>query len=251
MNKGFSLQRVVSHIKRDIFLLKGTLITGASIAVGVLFLLLLLNLVWDKELSPDEFSGVFGFIYFVLGIVLTFAIFKELHNQKANQLYLSLPISPEERMTAIWLTTTVIYTIAFSILGFIIGEFTILFGSLFWASNYTPLAPFTESYWKIVKTYLFIQPLFMFGAIAFKKNRVGKTLLCLVLTIIFFAVFNMILYGLFNFNYDVFDGESLASQATEKARSDFSLRGRWLLMIIVGPMMLLATYFKLREKEVR
>ena len=251
MYKSFSLDRVIAHIKRDVFLLKGTAITGMCIAIGVLFLLLLFNFVWDKEISPNEFSSAFGFIYFVLGIVLTFAIFKELHNQKANQLYLSLPISPLERLIATWLTVVIVYTILFSLVGFVIGEFAILFSHLFQASEQIPLVPFTEGYWRTIKAYLFLQPLFMFGAITFKKNRAGKTILCLVLTIIFFAIFNMMLYGLFNFNFDVFNGGPLASEASDRARSDFSTFGQWLLMIVVGPIMVLATYFKLKEKEVR
>ena len=250
MHKGFHLRRVIAHMKRDIFLLKSTVITGVSLAIGVLSLLLLLNFVWDREISPSEFSGAYGFIYFILGIVLTFAIFKELHKQKANQLYLSLPISPLERLTAIWLTTVVVYTVLFTLIGFVIGEFAILFTHLFQASDSIPLMPFTESYWRTIKAYLFLQPLFMFGAIAFKKNRVGKTILSLILIILFFAVFNMMLYGMFNFSYDVFDGGPLASEALEKARNDFSTIGRWILMFIVGPTMLLATYFKLKEKEV-
>lgn len=250
MNKEYSLQRVINHIKRDLFLLKGTLVTGISIAIGILFLLLLLNMVWDKELSTNEFSGIFGFIYFILGIVLTFSIFKEIHNQSSNQLYLSLPISPIERLTAIWLTTTLVYTLVFSILGFVIGEFAIVFGSLFLGADYTPLVPFSENYWGVVKTYLFIQPLFMLGAISFKKNRIGKTILCFVILAIFFAVFNMMFYGLLNYDYAVFDNEPLGTEAMEKARNEFSLGGKWLLMLILGPIMLLATYFKLVEKEV-
>jgi len=250
MSKKYSLKSVLNHIKRDLFLLKGTLMTGISIAIGILFLLLLLNMVWDKELSTNEFSRIFGFIYFILGIVLTFAIFKEIHNQSSNQLYLTLPISPIERLTAIWLTTMVIYTLAFSILGFIIGEFAILFGSLFLSADYTPLVPFSDNYWGIVKAYLFIQPLFILGAISFKKNRLGKTILCLVLLAIFFAVLNTMLYGLLNYDYAVFDDEPLGTEAMEKAKNEFSYGGKWLLMMILGPTMLLATYFKLIEKEV-
>lgn len=251
MHKSFSLDRVIGHIKRDVFLIKSTAFTGMYIAIGVLFLLLLLNFVWDREISPNEFSGVFSFIYFILGIVLTFSIFKELHNQKKNQLYLSLPISPLERLAAIWLTVVLVYTILFSIIGFVIGEFAILFSHLFQASEQIPLVPFTEAYWRTIKAYLFLQPLFMIGAITFEKNRAGKTILCLVLTILFFAIFNMMLYGLFNFNFDVFNGGPLASEASDSAKSDFSRYGQWLLMTIVGPVMVLAAYFKLKEKEVR
>ncbi|MDT0605508.1 hypothetical protein [Croceitalea rosinachiae] len=250
MNNEYSIQRVLNHIKRDLYLLKGTLLTGMLVAIGTLFLLLLLNMIWDKELSTGEFSGIFGFIYFILGIVLTFSIFKEIHNRNTNQLYLTLPISPLERLTAIWLTTMVFYTVAFSILGFVIGEFAIVFGSLFLGADYTPLVPFSQNYWGIVKAYFFIQPLFMLGAISFKKNRVGKTILCLILVAIVFAIFNMMLYGVLNYDYAVFNNEPLGTEAMEKAKNEFSLGGKWLLMMILGPITLLVTYLKLVEKEV-
>lgn len=249
MRKKYNLERVFNHVKRDLLLLKSTFVTGISVAIGILFLLLLFNMVWDKELSTSEFSGVFGLIYFILGVVLTFSIFKEIHGQNSNQLYLTLPISPTERLTSIWLTTVVIYTIAFTILGFVIGELAILFGSLLFGADYTPLAPFSESYWHIVKAFVFVQPLFMLGAIAFKKNRIGKTILCFVLVILFFAIVNMVIYTLLNYDYQVFGNEPLGTVAMEKAKNEFSLTGKWLLMIIVGPTMILATYFKLVEKE--
>lgn len=219
-------------------------------AAGLMFILLLFNMVWDKELSSDEFLGVFAMLYFIIGIALTFSVFKEAHNQKSNHLYFALPISPLERLLAIWFGTTVIYTLAFSVLALIIGQFGLLFGAVILDVDYSPGALFSENYWRVLKAYLIVQPIFLFGAIAFKKNRIGKTLLFITLVVIVFAIINMMLYGLLNHSYEVFDSEPLGSEALENAQKDFSGMGKWLFMLVLGPVMLLAAYFKLLEKEV-
>lgn len=250
MANEFNFSRISQFIRRDLAIYKGTFVTGLLVGIILLFLFCIFNMMWDKELALDEFFGIFGLIYIPMGILFTFSIFREFNNPKANQLYLSIPISIPERLTAKWLTVTVIYTVAFSLLAVITGTLAILFGAVVFGANFNLLSLFSEQYWSVIKIYFLVQPIFLVGAISFTKNRIGKTLLTLGLLVLAFMLFNFILFGVFNHNYGVFSGESLASDAFDKTAADFSVMGRWFYGLLVGPLMLVVAYFKMMEKEV-
>jgi len=48
----------------------------------------------------------------------------------------------------------------------------------------------------------------------------------------------------------MFSSEQFDSNAFDLAVEDFSSIGKWFWTIILGPVMLIAAYFKLTEKEV-
>ena len=113
MKQPFSIRRIGNIIYRDLVLLKSTIIT-TSLVVGIIFFLgFLYSLRKDHSVTSDELTWIFSLIYVLLGLLLTFAIFKEVHNQKLNHFYFSLPVSPLERLMATWLTSSVIYTVVF------------------------------------------------------------------------------------------------------------------------------------------
>ncbi|MGW9686636.1 hypothetical protein [Flagellimonas sp. 2504JD1-5] len=250
MTNEFSLSRIGQFIRRDVAVLKGTFVTGLLVGIVLLFLFCIFNMIRDKELALEEFFGIFGLIYVPLGILFTFSIFKEFNNSKANQLYLSLPVSISERLAAKWLTSTVIYTLVFSVLAVISGTFAIIFGTVFLDANFNLISLFSEHYWDVIRVYFLVQPVFLVGAISFSKNRIGKTLLTLGVLVLGFVLFNFLLFGIFNHNYGAFSGDSLTSTAFDRTAADFSIVGRWFYGLILGPLMLAVAYFKMTEKEV-
>ena len=250
MAEGFSFNRVLQFIKRDLVMLRGTFTTGFLVAIVLLFLFCLLNMVWDKQLALSEFFGIFGFFYIPLGIVFTFSLFREFNNNKTNHLYLAIPISIPERLVAKWLTVTVIYTIVYSIIAVLVGTLAIVFGIIVFGADFNLLSLFSEHYWNVVKIYLVVQPVFMVGAISFAKNRIGKTVLALGILFLGFMLFNFLLYAMLNYGAGVFSEEGLGSQAFDKAGANFSTFGKWFYGLIFGPLMLVVAYFKMREKEV-
>ncbi len=250
MTQQFNIRRIGNFIYRDIVLLRNTIITTLSV-VGVLLLFFFLyDLRGDHIISEEEFASNFMKFYVVLGILFTFSIFREAHHKKSNLFYFSLPISSYERVTAIWLTTSALYTLLFSVFGFLIGQVAIVLGSMFSETNFHLLPIFSENYWQGVTFYFFIQPTFLLGAILFTKNRIIKTLLFVVLLVFGLFIFNGILFSIFNIGYDIFSEDQIVSNAFSLAREDFSGIGIFLFVIIMVPVMLLAAYFKIIEKEV-
>ncbi len=246
----FSLRRVIYAIQRNVSILRGTINTGLALGGAILYLAFLISLRGDKRLTAEEFSAGFGFFYMVLGILFTFSIFKEAHNQKSNHLYFTLPISPLERIVSVWLTTTLLYTFIFFVMTTIIGQISIFTGAVIFRTDFHLVPAFSGNIASIIKGYFIIQPLFLLGSIAFKRNRLGKTILALAILFFAFMVFNLFLMGILNYEFDMFSGQGYGSEAYELAQRDFSGLGSWVYGMIFGPVMLVAAYLKLVEKEV-
>ncbi|MDY8135642.1 hypothetical protein [Aquimarina sp. 2201CG5-10] len=249
MIQSFSLKRIGHFIIRDITILRASIVTSLSVAASILFIVFLFYQRGDLLLSPDRFASVFGKLYIILGILFTFKLLKEAQYQKTNHLYFALPISSLERVITIWFTASILYTIVFSIVSFIIGQSAILTASMFSDADFHLLS-ISDSYWNTVRFYFLIQPIFLYGALRFNKNRLGKTLLFILLLIFTLIIFNMMLYGMLNYGYDVFSGEELASEAFYEAGEDFSGVGQWVFTGFFITLLLLASYFRFIEKEV-
>ena len=251
MKQSFSIQRIRDFIYRDITLLRGSLIIAFSVAAAFFFIAIWASLRSDYVVTQSEFSTIFGIIFIPIGLFLTFAIFRETNNKQLNHFYFSLPISPLEKLLATWFATSILYSILFSVLAMIIGQLAIATGSMLSKVEFHLLPMFSESYWSVIKFYIIIQPLFLLGAVAFNKNRLGKTIFWVLVFIIGFAVLNGVLcFTVNNGAVDMFSTEQYNSNAFDLAMNDFEGVGRWFWGIILGPIMLLAAYFKLTEKEV-
>lgn len=251
MKQQLNIKHIRDFIYRDITLLRGSLITAFSVATAFFFIAIWFSLSGDYIVTSSEFAGIFAIMYMPIGLYFTFAIFREANNKQLNHFYFSLPISPLEKLLATWLTTSVLYTVIFSLFAMIIGQLAIATGSVMANVGFHLLPIFSENYWPIIKFYLVIQPVFLLGAIAFNKNRMGKTLFWMLVLIIGFAVLNGILCFTVNDGaVDMFSSEQYDSNAFELAIEDFSKIGQWFWVIILGPVMLITAYFKLTEKEV-
>ncbi|MEM1337413.1 MAG: hypothetical protein AAF717_06775 [Bacteroidota bacterium] len=248
MENTFSFDRVWNHIKRDVVLLRSTFLTALAICALLLFAFIQMNLFWDKKMSSEEFFGFLTFVYILSGILLSFSYFKEFHDDKYSALYLTLPISSSERLTAIWLSSFLGHSLTFLLLGVVVSSFFIFFGSFLFGAelNFVNISP--GEYWKMAKTYLYLQPIFLFGAATFKKNRKSKTFLLVFSITLCFVFFNIALFAVLNRGLDMFDQTGLGAKTFELAQKDFSGFGKWLFMALLGPGILLATYFKLKEK---
>ncbi len=251
MNPQFNLQRIGRFIYRDLVLLKGSITTAASVIAVLFFIGSLFDLRGDLRFSAEEFVGMLRPVYIIAGILFTFAILREAHYKKGNHFYFSLPISPLERILAIWCASSLLFTVVFTLFGMAVGQVAIAVASFFSSVDFHLVHPFTDSYWSLIKFYTLIQPAFLLGAISFRKNRIGKTLFLVILTVTAVFLFNVILCFLFSDgSFDLFESDPFTTQAFAQASDEYSSLGSFLFGFVLGPLMLLACYYKLIEKEV-
>ncbi len=251
MNPQFSLQRIGRFIVRDLILLKGSIRTVASVIAVLFFIGSLIGLRGDLRFTPEAFVGMLRPVYIIVGILFTFVILKDAHYKKANHFYFLIPISPLERVMAIWGATSLLYTVVFTLFGVVVSQCTIGLASFFSSVDFHLVHPFTESYWSLIKFYTFVQPAFLLGAISFRKNRIGKTLFLVILSVVGVFLFNVILCFMFSGGaFDLFESDPFTTQAFARASEEYSGIGGLLFGFILGPIMLWACYHKFIEKEV-
>ncbi|WP_405205660.1 hypothetical protein [Aquimarina sp. LLG6339-5] len=249
MTLKFNFKRLYHFIRRDLTIRQSSIRTALIVVSAIAFVFFLINLREDHRITEGEFVNVFGLFYIPLGVLFTFFICKESHDSKANHLYFVLPVSIYERIAAIWLTTTILYTIVFTILSFIVGQLAIITGGVLFGTKFHVLPIFSGEYLGFGMFYCIIQPVFLVGALAFRTNRIGKTLLVFVSVFFGVIIYNMILFTMLNYRYDVHLGDAFASEAFGLAQSDFSVF-RMLFFVGLGPVMLFVAYCKMVEKEV-
>jgi len=250
MTHQFSYKRIYHFIRRDLTIRHSTIRTALIVVSAIAFVFFLINLREDHRITVGEFVNIFGLFYIPLGVLFTFSICKESHDSKANHLYFVLPVSVYERIAAIWLTTTILYTIAFTILSFIVGQLAIITGGILFGTDFHVLPMLSGEFIGFAMFYCIVQPVFLVGALAFKVNRIGKTLLVFVSVFFGIIIYNMILFTMLNYRYDVHLGDAFASEAFGLAQSDFSILGILFFAAILGPVMLFVAYCKMLEKEV-
>ncbi|WP_299437729.1 hypothetical protein [uncultured Aquimarina sp.] len=250
MTHQFNYKRIYHFIRRDLTIRQSGMRTALIVVSAIAFVFFLINLREDYHITVGEFVNVFGLFYIPLGVLFTFSICKESHDPKANHLYFVLPVSVYERMAAIWFTTTILYTIVFSVLSFIVGQLAIVAGGIVFGTDFHVLPMLSGEYLGFAMFYCIVQPVFLVGALAFKKNRIGKTLLVFVLVFFGVIIYNMILFTMLNYRYDVHLGDAFASEAFGLAQNDFSVIGILFFVGILGPLMLFVGYCKMLEKEV-
>jgi hypothetical protein len=251
MKQSFSVHRIAHLIWRDLVLLKQSLLTALAASGIILFMTALYGLRGDYSLSNTEFMPIFGLLYILIGIWLTFAIFKEAHIAQASPFYFTLPVSPLERLLAIWICTSILFSIVYVVLGFLVGELAILSVSVMTPGEMHVLPLFSNDFGATIAFYTIVQPVFLYGAIRFGKNRLGKTWLWIAIFAFVFMVFNIFFCLTFNSGLrDLFADENAASIAFEKTNAEIAVLGKWLFGLALGPLMLIASYFRLTETQV-
>lgn len=220
------------------------------IAGAAIFGLLLIFSVGTAIINPVELhGGILGFysaVFFFGGLILTSQIFSELHSSHQSYSLLTLPASTFEKLIGSWFITSPFYTIIFWII-----SFTTYCLSFLIAGESLPLSPFfSEELWNSIGSYLIFQTIFLWGACYFRKNNFLKTVLALIGLAIVLALFTVTLgYFVLNHHGLTFTTEDHV-ELTMVTNSFFGPTIEFLFKALLGPYMLLMSYFTLKERQV-
>ncbi len=254
-NKIINFKNLFLFIKRYLFLNKNTLVVAFGAVSGTIFLILMFAAYQTKSLNSNIlFSTVMPF-FFLGGLIFTSSSFKELHDTKTSYSFLTFPISTFEKLTGIWLTTSVLFSLVSIAIIYIINILaSVLFSQLFsfplYINNIFTLQLFTA-----VGKYIVIQSIFLLGAIYFRKNNFLKTILAISVIFIVFAILTglagrIIFNGYmgphnfgFNSNNISIGNQSMFSDTIPQIL-DFTF---WYLLT---PFFLVVSYFRLKERQI-
>jgi len=199
----------------------------------------------------------FPFVLFIGGAVFTSLIFYEFNDKIGTHHYLSLPASTLEKFSSKWFISAIL--------------FPIVVVMLFWSYSKIGDAYYNYIYdkvvstwtlndwwsWFFIKLYLAGQTIYLLGAVAFQKYTYFKTSLAGFLAFVLFVVICVAGYRIIFAEYfesfwmlrnDINYGPNESARAFLSGGS-FRRMGDIALYILLPATMLIAGFFRLKEKE--
>jgi hypothetical protein len=251
MNQIFQLNRFIDLIKyrivlhRKVWLMQAGAFLGIALIISGLFFA-------DEGIDNNTyifipFYNLFYFLLLILtGIYLASRSFVEYKATSSAFSYMMLPASTFEKFLIPAFFSGIFYYYAFSLFYMLVAWFTnvfwgMIYGYEFYFFNPFITSPNTPSQFNFI-FFMLLQPLFLFGAIALRKNHFIITGLTIFTFIIVCVLLVILLVKLraepsrtFNFNI------------TDK---DFQRPIAYVIALVIHCILQVAVFFKLKEKEV-
>ena len=247
----FNLKRFLRLVRADLALNTGWILPGAAVffwvmTVGSLFKGFLTG---DPPIAPF----FYGVMFFLGGIVMTSLSFSELSDRRRTHGFLLLPCSTLEKYLSRYVLTSWIYVagslLVYSVFIFLAGTVH----SLVQAKPFSYSACFNQEHVQFLFYYLLVHPVFLLGALFFKRQTFLKTAVAILALPISLMYFRIILVRIlyhdsiflpYNYSfvfypfYDVFgDFPSII----------------WLVIQwpfpVLPPLLLIVGYIRLKERE--
>jgi len=236
-------------VYRQVFLKYKSILISTGAAAGVIMVINLISMYncSCNTVTQNLFNSVSIIIFFILGMVFTSSSFEEMHTSAKGCFYLTLPVSNLERLTAVWLVSSVLYFIWWIFAIFMINILIALCGYLLlhipfgWVELFNPIAL------KTYGTFFIIQTVFLFGAVYFSKNNFVKTIFALFLIGL---SLNLITYlFVFIFFGNVHNLNTITYYDTQYFDNLFQIM-KYAYWIGVAPFFLILSYLGLKERQV-
>ena len=248
----FNIDRFFNQLRWDVFQSIRPLLIGASIIFGFQFLSTYLS-IWSGSPIRDFQDGNFAMLLTWGGLIFTASIFKELKNTPSAQFYLMLPTSHLEKLISKLLITSIGFVI---LLLAAMTFFSYVNGFLYWMFTGNQVLYFqrlSASNLFNIKAYLVVQSIFLLGSIAFRTMPFLKTSFVLILLPILFLILLTIFLGFPFYNKTVLEQLFKYSITSDMDLGDafetYFTVAKWLFWLLLAPIMWIAAYFKLTEKE--
>ena len=202
METTFLFKRMYQFMWFTLYSKRKSILTSGGLAIGIWGLIFFtqinltrsaLALGYSEEsrlallMQVEAIQAALGFPMVTLGLWATSRIFSSIHNPSQNLGYLTLPASSLEKWIASWLLTGPILAFGFILLYFILSiGFCLSIGHPEIISTFLSIKIFS-----LILNYLYLQPIFLIGAVFFRKNQFTKT--WLVIFIGGFIIANLII----------------------------------------------------------
>ncbi len=243
MSTEFNLTRLGQFIKRQLYMNISSMWIAIAAIVGVLLVISALVAVFNPD-AVYNLVPLYLVVLFLGGFIFTSRIFNEMHSPQKSFAFLTLPVSAVEKVVGALLIVAPVYLITA-----MAGIFMLSFLSAMVAGQSANLPELTDStFIRTIGSFLVVQTFFFVGATAFKGNNFLKTLLALFLIALVFGAYSA---GL---GYLLFGGNEYRAQpGTElKGTMEFIFKEvvPFLFWFVLGPFLLVVSYFKLKERQV-
>lgn len=245
-NNNFSINRLHHFVLRQLTLNTYPALIAYGAVFGLLLIISLLTAYFNAG-HIDNLKGLYLTVFMAGGFIFTSMIFSEMHTPQKSYAYLTLPVSASEKLIGSWLLSSPVFIVVFSVSIFIIG---LISGAVANRPQFS-MELFDHDYFIVVAVYLVTQTIFFLGAVYFRKNNFLKTLLALfALAAVLSAYSGLIFWILFGNNMEGMNEN--VSFGTFKGTIEFLAEQviPFIFWYLLGPFMLVVSYFRLKERQV-
>lgn len=253
-NNVFNIARSGHLLVRQLGFSTNGLMIGFGAVTGILIFILSMTIIFGHvNMSSNIFYGTIMPYFFIMGYIFTSNIYSELRHPQRGYQYLILPASTLEKLMIPWLISSILYVLTSIIALFIINTILIICSGLI-GGNHVPLFnPFALDVLKMFAVYMVTQPIFVLGAIYFRKNNFLKTILALFL-IGFIIVLYVGISASLIINHDLhgmnFGNNDIPDNVQFFFVNKFTPVVKVIFWGFLAPFFLLISYFRLKEREV-
>ena len=200
MNQQLDIKRMGYLGRRDMINRWRNLAVSAGAVSGVMILLVLLQILFQKRVSMDYGAYFLGALI-VWGCIDASISFLSLHDKSANEAFLLLPASALEKTLVRLLFTSLVLPFFILILIFIASMISEGAGALFVKESFTPMQLFGAGHLKTIGYVVIAQSIFFLGAAWFKKAHLVKTVFALIVGSIGLGILSTILFRIIFASY--------------------------------------------------
>ncbi|WP_224998479.1 hypothetical protein [Cesiribacter sp. SM1] len=241
----YSTPRQYNFILRQLSLFRQSWSVAAAAIFGLLFIIsVFIGYFKSTGLYQLPAGLYYGFLT-LIGLIFTSQIFQELHTPNRSYAFLTLPVSTLEKLIASWLLSSPIFILAYTAATFLIY----LISTLVAGMPEMALEYFTDEYWSTIANYMVIQTIFLWGACYFRKNNFLKTVLVLVVLPMVIGLYALLLILLFFGGASNININPDTVTINDTVLPNLGLFMKILWYAVLGPYMLLTTYFTLKERQ--
>ncbi len=247
----FSIARFNHLCKRTFVLNQHQWIIGLLASIGIILVIWMVPALYIlNESGVSRFESLLptALIIFTLwGLLLTSDIFQDLNTPSTAFQSLTLPATSTEKFISAWFLTMPIFLLVTIASIFLISLLSSLILLIFEGSfsGFNLYNPFDATTWEFALNYLFLNSLFLLGAIYFRKNNFLKTIaafIALMISLIFiWTIFGWVYLFLFELEQFSFQFSTI-EPGNEMIDSIF----RW----VIPTTALLLTYVSLKKQQV-
>jgi hypothetical protein len=255
MNKIFNPTRFGYLLNRQILINFRGLAIAAGCFIGI-FVFLNAIILYNNPLSLNSQTFFAQLLPVVMlgGIIFTSNIFVELNKPQQSFMFLTLPATITEKLAVAWFTSSVMYLAAAIVSIFIVNVILIIIGALFFGHSVQLFNLFNTKLLHMYAIYMVIQPMFLLGAISFRKNNFFKTLGTLILAGFVLALYvgllmKIVFNGLDTTQLNV-GPNNLSLDAVALFSDYMPTIAKVLFWGFTAPFFLVVSYFSLKERQV-
>lgn len=251
----FSLKRFFEQFK--IIWMQNSQKTVLNLGIFALVIIYVNSRLFSHDLNGFSIE-FWGFIVAVMTILTSSNIFSSLKSTSSGIHYLMTPATIGEKFSSALVYSSVFTIFVYTVTILLVNNLCILAGNAITGQHLTFLLPSSAIFWKSVLNLLTLQSIFFLGAIVFKKNPFGKTLLCIFL---FFIAMGAILTGIASWQFGSI--ESISSMnITINSLSDLQKLGLismslstlnhliTIILISIPLFFWILAYFRLKTREI-